>query len=183
MRICQKMTWGFILVVVAVILTAVFSMLTLWNMDQKRLQIRSEVVPSVRQTMQLYEALVDMDHWIATYLLYGDPDSREEAVSAFGIVDAILRNQADDLGWPEADAAEPLIASIEQYIATITSMVQLKDNGEATRQIIEQQGRQYHDHMNSMLDEMVKHRQDMLRLIEGIQEYLAVQERQGWWVV
>ncbi len=72
MRICRKITWGFTLIVVMAVTTAIFSMQTFWHIDQQRLELRAEALPNVQQTMRLYTALVKMDHWIATYLLDSD---------------------------------------------------------------------------------------------------------------
>jgi signal transduction histidine kinase len=183
MRICLKMTLGFALVVIVVVLTAIFSMRTIWDIGQERLSLRSEVMPNVQQTMHFYEAMVDMDHWIATYLLNGDADALAEAQRAFDAIQTVCNDLQDDLGWPDANSTQALIASVDKYIATIKDMAELRKSGANTYQIIEQQGRNYHDHMNHMLRELGLHRQVMLARIKIIQEHLSEEGRRGWWTV
>ena len=98
MHIVRKITWGFALVVVAVVATSIFCMRIFWHIDQDRLRIRSEVMSNVQQTMRLFEALVDMDRWIATYLLHGDADALEKARGAFTKIQVVCHDHAEDLG-------------------------------------------------------------------------------------
>ena len=183
MRIDRKITLGFALVIIVVVTTAIFSMRIFWHIDQQRLELRAEVLPNVEQTMRLYEALVEMDHWIATFLLHGGVDARENVTRAFNEIQIVCRDHQEDLGWPDTNAAQALIASIRQYVATIADMVALREHGTDTYQIIELQGRHYHDHMNRMLQELGAHRRSLLNSIKTIQQGLAEQETRGWWTV
>ena len=183
MRIVRKISWGFALVVVAVVTTSVFCMRIFWHIDQERLKFRSDLMPNVQQTMRLYEALVDLDHWIATYLLQGDADARKQANLAFAEIQAVCDKHQEDLGWPDASAAQALIDSVDRYSATVNDMAELRKSGDNTYQIIEKQGRNYHDHMNRMLYELGEHRKALLMQIQRIQDRLAKEETWGWWTV
>ena len=183
MHICRKITWGFVLVVLVVVVSATFCMETFWRIDQRRLEIRAEVSPNIQQTMRLYDALVAMDHWIATYLLHSDANALKEARLALAEIKSVCDDHKEDLGWPDASAAEALIASVKKYKGTVQNMGELRQSGSNTYQIIEQQGRNYHDHMNDMLKELGEHRQALMAEIKEIQEDLAKRQTRGWWTI
>ncbi|MFC1760823.1 ATP-binding protein [Planctomycetota bacterium] len=183
MRIGRKLTWGFTLVVMAIVLTSIFCMRIFWRIDLQRQEIKNAVMPNVKQTMHLYEALVDMDHWIATYLLSGDPAAYERAETTFERILIICREHKGDLSWPDEMSADMLVDHVQQYMSTIVEMAHLKQQGYNARQIVEAQGLDYHSRMNNMLRELGQHRQRLLAEISNVQSVLNIQENMGWWFV
>jgi len=183
MRIGHKLTWGFALVVITIIITAAFCLRIFWHIDNQRRDIKDRVMPNVNQTMTLYQNLVKLDHWIATYLLVGDPDARQKARSAFEEIRILCRDHQPDLSWPDPNSAQRLIDRTGQYLSVVEDMAELKQQGANTRQIVEFKGIDYHSRMNQMLQELAMHRRQLLTEINTVQQVLDTQENMGWVIV
>ena len=124
MKIGHKLGWGFTLVVIAIVVTAVFCLRVFWHIDRDRQSIKALVMPNINQTMILYENLVKMDHWIATFLLTGEAEAYQQAATTFENIRTLCRDHQADLSWPDAMAAEKLIDQVERYLDVITAMVE-----------------------------------------------------------
>ncbi len=184
MRIGHKLTWGFSLVVIAIVITAAFCLHIFWHIDQHRRNIKNAVMPSVRQTITLYEHLIRMDHWIATYLLSGEPSDYQEAQQTFQTIKILCRDHEAELLWPEDTiTATKLIEQVQRYMDIVVAMAKLKQQGADTRRIVEIQGLDYHSRMNQMLEILGKHRRALLSEINNLQNELNSRENIGWWFV
>lgn len=184
MRIGHKLTWGFSLVVIAIVITAAFCLRIFWHIDQYRRDIKDAVMPNVRQTTTLYEHLISMDHWIATYLLSGEPSDYQEAQKPFRAIETLFRDHEAELLWPEDTmTAAKLTEQVRRYMDIVETMAKLKQQGADTRRIIEIQGLDYHSRMNQMLEVLGKHRRALLSEINNLQYELDSRENIGWWFV
>jgi signal transduction histidine kinase/ActR/RegA family two-component response regulator len=183
MRIGHKLTWGFALVVITIIITAAFCLRIFWYIDEQRRYIKDRVMPNVEQTMTLYQNLVHLDHWIATYLLGGDPDALQKARSAFQEIETLCTDHQPDLSWPDPNSAQDLIDQTRRYLIVVKEMAELRQQGADTRQIVEFKGVDYHSRMNQMLQELAAHRRQLLAKINTVQQELDAQENMGWWIM
>lgn len=161
MRIGRKLTAGFSLIVLFILITAAVSLRVYRKINEKSIELRDEIKPNVVAMMQLYNAIIDLDRWSMTYALYGQEEHKQKVQSAIEHTEKIglehLEHEKPH-GQVKQIMAEEIMLKVKRYTLTITEIINLREQGVEASEIFQIKAVEYRSAINTLLGELGEYR-------------------------
>ncbi len=186
MRIRTRLAVGFVLVVLAVLLTAVVSLRIYQRLYRQSIELREDIRPQARATMALYATLVDLDRFVVAYALYGrDEDKvRMQALARQLNTTAVEQREREGrFGVAEEAMAQAAAEAVVRYTAVIEEIVALREQGLDAVAIFEIKKGSYALALNGLLQQLRNCGTALLAEVAAVEDTLNGQRTQGIWVV
>ena len=161
MRIGRKLTTGFSLIVLSILVTTSISLSIYRKINEKTEELREEIKPNVVAMMQLYKAIIDLDHWSMTYVLNSQEEHKQKVQTAIERLEKVglehLEDEKHD-GPIKRIMAEEIMAKLKRYTLTITEITNLREQGVEATDIFQTKAVEYHSALNTLLGELGEYR-------------------------
>ena len=161
MRISTKLTAGFSLVILSILLTAGLSLSVYREINEKCIALRDEIKPNVVAMMQLYNAIIDLHHWSMTYALYGQEEHKQKVQSAIEHTEKIALEHLEHEkphGQVKQIMAEEIMVKVKRFTLTITEIFTLREQGMEAPEIFQIKAVEFHSAVNTLLGELGEYR-------------------------
>ncbi|MHC4750193.1 MAG: PAS domain S-box protein [Planctomycetota bacterium] len=161
MRIGIKLTIGFSLVVLSILITAGLSLSVYRKINEKCIELKDDIKPNVVAMMQLYKAIVDLDHWSMTYVLDSHDEHKQKVQSAIEHLEKVGIEHLEDEkldGSVKRAMAEDILARVKRFTLTITEIINLREQGAESSEIFKTKAVEYRSAINTLLKELGTYR-------------------------
>jgi signal transduction histidine kinase/CheY-like chemotaxis protein len=161
MRISRKLTLGFSVVALSILVIASFTLSTYRSISNKCTELKDGIKPNIVSMMQLYKTIVDLDHWNMTYVLDGHGEHKQKVESAIERLEEAGGEHLEHekaFGRVKEVMAEEIAAKVNRYTLIITEISNLREQGLEASEIFDTKAVEYQSAYNTLLGELGEYR-------------------------